>query len=179
VVGLVLPLFTAVLWGIVPAARQVQLRLNERRALSGCRQVAHAQERFYKLQAPYSYAASLRQLRSAAAGRARIDPELASGLKWGYLFRLEGTRLENGGYSGYQLVARPLEYMVTGRRSLYMNETGEIRAGDTGGRWGAPGLDPVDYLDPGRPRADRGGRSAGSGGVSPHEASDGGRDGGN
>lgn len=61
-----------------------------------------------------------------------IDPEVASGVRYGYRFNVE---LTNGlDYEpGFEITSVPVSYPNSGRRSFFLNETGVIHAADSRG----------------------------------------------
>jgi type IV pilus assembly protein PilA len=61
-----------------------------------------------------------------------IDPALASGTKNGYRFTLEVTKNEER-LEGFEVVAVPMTYQSSGRRSFFVDESMVIRAGDNNG----------------------------------------------
>jgi len=62
-----------------------------------------------------------------------IDSVLAEGHRFGYLFRVRREKHAPVFPSAFQIVAVPRAYGRTGRRSFYMNESGEIHAADKHG----------------------------------------------
>jgi type II secretory pathway pseudopilin PulG len=63
-----------------------------------------------------------------------ISPELAAGHRYGYKFTIEITEDGTAGISPrFQIVAVPLTYGSSGRRSFYLDETGIIRGEDNRG----------------------------------------------
>ena len=62
-----------------------------------------------------------------------IDPVLAEGHRFGYLFRVRREKRSPESPSLLEIVALPRTYRRTGRRSFYTNETGEIRVADKHG----------------------------------------------
>ena len=62
-----------------------------------------------------------------------IDAVLASGNKYGYVFTLSRTHASSTSPSKFHLTATPQSYPKTGRRSFYIDETGELRGADKQG----------------------------------------------
>jgi hypothetical protein len=62
-----------------------------------------------------------------------IDPVLSEGHRFGYLFRVRREKHAPVSPSIFEIVAVPRTYGGTGRRSFYMNESGEIHAADKRG----------------------------------------------
>jgi type IV pilus assembly protein PilA len=70
-----------------------------------------------------------------------IDPALADGLKTGYKFAYTPHSSKgNGKVDAYEVSADPLEPSKCGKRHFFMDETGAIRASETGP---AKGTDPT------------------------------------
>lgn len=83
-----------------------------------------------------------------------IDEKLATGMKNGYIFRIEFTRNEEN-LDGYAVTAVPVTEFGSSRRSFYIDETQVMRVTDNGGP--ASKRDrPIDsdYDDPTPRRAD-------------------------
>lgn len=62
-----------------------------------------------------------------------VDAELASGEKDGYRFRYRIRPDAEGGEPGFELAATPIEYGRSGRRSFFLDSSGELRGGDKQG----------------------------------------------
>lgn len=62
-----------------------------------------------------------------------IDDALASGEKYGYRFELTKTDRTATDQPGFYVTATPRRYGKTGRRSFYIDETGELRGADKNG----------------------------------------------
>jgi len=74
-----------------------------------------------------------------------IDPELATGIHYGYKFAVD---VKAGGYdepAGFEAIGVPLAYGNTGRRSFYIDETGVIRGGDNRGAQATGRDDPLNF----------------------------------
>ena len=71
-----------------------------------------------------------------------IDTVLASGKKYGYVFTLSATPASATSPSKFQLTATPQSYPKSGRRSFYIDETGEMRGADKKGADASPD-DPI------------------------------------
>jgi hypothetical protein len=83
-----------------------------------------------------------------------IDEKLATGMKNGYIFRIELTRNEEN-LDGYAVTAVPVTEFGSSRRSFYIDETQVMRVTENGGpasKRDRP-LD-SDYDDPTPRRAD-------------------------
>jgi hypothetical protein len=62
-----------------------------------------------------------------------IDPVLAEGHRFGYLFRIRREKWSAESPASIEIMAVPRTYGRTGRRSFYMNQTGVIYAADKNG----------------------------------------------
>ena len=62
-----------------------------------------------------------------------IRPDLASGTRNGYKFKIEMSQDGADGLAGFAATGVPANYPNTGRRSFYVDETGVIRAADSQG----------------------------------------------
>jgi len=62
-----------------------------------------------------------------------IDPVLAEGHRFGYLFRIRREKWSTESPASIEIIAVPRTYGRTGRRSFYMNETGVVYAADKNG----------------------------------------------
>jgi type II secretory pathway pseudopilin PulG len=109
----------------IPNLLASRMAANEGSALASLR-TAHAAQATY--QAMYQKFGTLDELATAEL----IDPRLATGSKNGYRFTLQITRNVDN-LEGFEILAVPLEYRSTGRRSFYVDETGVIRAADARG----------------------------------------------
>ena len=87
-----------------------------------------------------NYATTLEALRHAEL----IDPILASGYKYGYTFAMFTTLASTTTPATFVVTATPQHYPETGRRSFFIDTSGEIRGGDKKGRV-ATASDP--YID--------------------------------
>jgi type II secretory pathway pseudopilin PulG len=59
-----------------------------------------------------------------------IRPELATGTRSGYKFRIDVSPRDVLRPDGFGVVVTPVDYPMSGRRSFYLDETGVIRGGD-------------------------------------------------
>jgi hypothetical protein len=97
----------------------------------------HAAEATYQAVYGAGSYGSLEQLRQADF----IDAALAGGEKYGYIFVLTLTPPTASTPARFKLTATPRIYPKQGRRSFYIDETGEIRGADKNGA-------PADATDP-------------------------------
>lgn len=133
VAGLVLnitSLATAVPVGIIaaiaiPNLLASRMAANEGSALKTLRVVSSAESTY---QSVFQKFGTLEEL----ASEGLIDPSLADREKHGYKFTLEITKNEDN-LEGFQLVAVPITYKSSGRRSFFVDESLVIRAADNQG----------------------------------------------
>ncbi len=85
-----------------------------------------------------------------------VDPELASGSRFGYRFKVVVSRDEFQNQSVFSVVGVPVSYPSTGRRSFFVDESGVIRGVDSQGgeatKYDAPLDFDSDYTSAPRPR---------------------------
>ena len=62
-----------------------------------------------------------------------ITPDLSSGARNGYKFRVELSATESSRTGGFEVMGTPVAYPSTGRRSFYVDQTGVIRSADSHG----------------------------------------------
>jgi type II secretory pathway pseudopilin PulG len=86
-----------------------------------------------------------------------IDPDVATGTRHGYKFKIDISTLEFPGPTGFEAVGVPVTYPSSGRRSFYINETGVIRVADKHGT-DATRFDPAMDFDSGYSSGSRGSR---------------------
>jgi hypothetical protein len=101
---------------------------NERFVIQAMRQIHSAQATYQATYGNGSFG-SLADLRNAEF----IDPVLASGSKYGYSFVMSVTPYTPGNPSSFRLTATPLSYPKTGRRSFFIDTSGEMRGADRNG----------------------------------------------
>lgn len=109
----------------IPNLLASRIAANEAAAIATLRTVGSAQATY---QAMYQKFGTLEELAAAEL----IDPRVAGGSRSGYRFTLEITNgVDNS--EGFELVAVPMSYKSSGRRSFYLNETMVIRGSDNMG----------------------------------------------
>ncbi len=101
---------------------------NERFTINALNTINGAQATFKSFNQNF---ASLQQLRDVNL----VDPVLATGEKYGYVFLITLVTRSSDQTPGYQVSAVPRRYGRSGRRSFYIDESGVIRGAD---RLGAP-----------------------------------------
>ena len=130
--------FFQVLSAAEAAAQTVNPRdYPERFAVQAVRSVLSAQMTYQATSGQGTFG-TLAELRQANF----IDDVLASGKKYGYAFTLTRTHATATLPPRFFLTATPQSYPKTGRRSFYIDETGEMRGADKGGA-SADSADPV------------------------------------
>ncbi len=67
------------------------------------------------------------------AAEGLITPEIASGLRSGYRFKVEASEADTEHAASFKAVGVPAEYPSGGRRSFFIDESGVIRAADSHG----------------------------------------------
>ena len=99
---------------------------NEGATIQSLRMISSAEATYQSLHGTF---ATLDQLGEAQL----IRPELATGMRYGYKFRIELTADGVQAQRGFAAVVTPVDYPMSGRRSFYLDETGVIRGGDAQG----------------------------------------------
>jgi type II secretory pathway pseudopilin PulG len=74
-----------------------------------------------------------------------ISNDLASGVKWGYRFKVETVDASKGRPAAFEVVAVPTEYGSTGKRSFFVDETGVLRGEDSHGLEANRNTPPIDF----------------------------------
>ena len=111
----------------IPNLLAARRAANEGATISALRSI-HAAEATYQATVGAGNFGTLEQL----AAHDLLSPQIASGVKNGYRFRIEVTTgLDNE--PGFAVVSVPLSYPNTGRRSFFLDESGVIRAADNKG----------------------------------------------
>lgn len=101
---------------------------SERFVIRAVRQIHSAQATYQATHGNGSYG-SLANLGNAGF----IDAVLASGNKYGYSFVMSVTPYSPGVPSSFRLTATPLRYPKTGRRSFFIDTSGEMHGADKNG----------------------------------------------
>lgn len=119
----------------IPNLLRARHNANEGAAIGNIKTIAAAVESYRAAQTPPAYPAAMSDLTAAGgANPAYIIDELdcpngGAASRQGYWY--DYFRDANG--LGFYVVATPVNYQVTGSRSFFVDETGIIRAADTGG----------------------------------------------
>jgi hypothetical protein len=110
----------------IPNFYAARMAANEGSELS-CLRTLHRAEATH--QSMFGRFASLEEL----GAKNLVDSQLAAGTKNGYRFTVEVTPMQYPSPDGFEVVAMPLTYQDTGRRSFFVDETGVISAADNRG----------------------------------------------
>jgi len=100
---------------------------NEGATISTLRKI-HSAEATYQATVGAGEFGTLEQL----AAENLIAPEVATGTRYGYQFKVELTT-DTDNLVGFEVTSVPLNYPNSGRRSFYVSENGVIRAADNHG----------------------------------------------
>jgi type II secretory pathway pseudopilin PulG len=119
---IVVPIMLMIAAIAIPNLRASIMAANEGAAISSLRRIHAAEQTYYSTVGDRSYG-TLTDLQSQSL----IPPELASGTKWGYRFKVEVSK------NGFAATAVPTDYKSSGRRSFFVDETGILRAEDSHG----------------------------------------------
>lgn len=111
----------------IPNLLAARRAANEGSTIQALRVVSAAESTYSSVHGTYG---TLEEL----AAEQLIDREIGAGTRHGYLIRIDVSNSESENPVGFQLVAVPLTYPNSGRRSFYLDETGIIRASDAQGR---------------------------------------------
>lgn len=126
---------------MVPAQSANSPRMfNERFATRAVIQIHSAQATYAATHGNGHYALTLEELRQVDL----IDSVLASGSKYGYTFAMSVAPVLPGAADGYFVTATPQRYPKTGRRSFFIDASGELHGDDKSGA-DATAADP--YID--------------------------------
>jgi len=101
---------------------------NERFAIRALQTLHSAQATYHATIGNGNYG-SLSDLHSAQL----IDSALASGFKYGYVFQMFTVAPFEAPPAAFYATATPIRYRKTGRRSFFINESGEMRGADKNG----------------------------------------------
>ncbi|MDQ2936686.1 MAG: DUF4190 domain-containing protein [Acidobacteriota bacterium] len=110
----------------IPNLLASRMSANEGSVMSTMRKIHSAEATF---QATHDTYGTLDELAEAQL----IDPDLASGRRRGYKFKITITPAGPSYPVGFEAVGVPLEYGSSGRRSFLIDETGVIRAANNRG----------------------------------------------
>lgn len=128
VLSIFLALFALIFVGELEAQTSNPRDFSERFAVQSVRTI-HSAEATYQATAGNGLYGSLMDLRQANF----IDAVLANGEKYGYLFVLSKTNPTATMPAKFYLTATPRSYPKSGRRSFYIDETGEMHGADKNG----------------------------------------------
>lgn len=77
-----------------------------------------------------------------------IDMALAGGSKYGYVFSIEVTPWSKSEPASFRIIAVPVMYKKTGKRSFYMETDGILRGADHEGGSAGPSDPEIEFGDP-------------------------------
>jgi hypothetical protein len=129
VLSIFLALFSLIFAGELKAQFSNPPRLFRERSVIRAVRTIHSAEATYQATTGAGLYGSLEDLRSANL----LDDALASGNKYGYLFVLSKTAPTATMPAMFQLTAIPRSYPKAGRYSFYIDQYGDIHAGDKNG----------------------------------------------
>ena len=109
--------------------KSFRARINETLVYNALRQISAAQATYNATSGSGNYAATLQEL----ADLGFIDQVLGSGEKYEYYFSLTATNISPTNPAFFTVTATPSRYPRTGRRSFYIDTSGEIRGADKNG----------------------------------------------
>jgi type IV pilus assembly protein PilA len=119
----------------IPNLLAARAAANEGSTIRALRQVSAAESTYSSIHGTYG---TLEEL----AAEQLIDGDIVAGTRNGYRIKIDLSNSQDADTLGFQLVAVPLTYPNSGRRSFYLDETGVIRAVDSRGR------DATEFDDP-------------------------------
>jgi type IV pilus assembly protein PilA len=134
----------------IPNLLAARRAANEGSAIASMQKLHNAEAAYQSMYEKFGTMAELEQ-------ENLITAELAGGTRHGYRFKIETVSDRGDDSPGFTAVGVPTEYGSTGRRSFYVDESGEIRGADSQGQE-ATRNDPLlkfDY-DPSQRSASRG-----------------------
>lgn len=111
----------------IPNMLRSRINANEMAAIASMRVIVTGAQNYYANINPHTYPLALTDLTSPASKPPYIDDVLASGLRQGYNFIYTKT-----GDESFTLSGSPTTVGRTGNRHFYADETGVIRANNTG-----------------------------------------------
>ena len=122
----------------IPNLLASRIAANEGSTIQAMRQIAGAEHTYSSVHGTYG---TLEQL----ATEELINPGIAAGTRHGYRIKIDVSKPGSGNrIGGYQVVAVPLTYPNSGRRSFYIDETGVIRGADAHGKDATKDDDPLN-----------------------------------
>jgi len=102
---------------------------NEGASIAALRRIHDAQRTYYSTVGGESSFGTMDQLMSNGL----VDPQLATGVRSGYRFKVEVRPSTETTYAAFRAVGVPVTYGKSGIRSFYIDESGVIRGGDNRG----------------------------------------------
>jgi hypothetical protein len=112
----------------IPCMVRSGVAADEASSVNGIRTICTAQTSYAKKNPRKGFASALSEL-GPPPGADLIDQQLASGTRSGYSFHMIAARPDaSGRIAQYAVVARPLSFGQTGRRSFFADASGVIRS---------------------------------------------------
>jgi hypothetical protein len=137
--AIAIPLLTIICSFPIDGQSTTQFFLHERFVIRSVRQIHSAQATYQATQGAGNFG-SLVQLENAGF----IDAVLGSGSKYGYSFVITVAPYTQTSPASFRLTATPNRYPRSGRRSFFIDTSGEMRAIDNGG---VPATENDPYID--------------------------------
>jgi len=110
----------------IPCLVGSRIAANESYSAGAMHNICTAQYEYAKRHPEKGFAAALSDL-GPPPGAAFIDQQLASGTRYGYTFTMFTARRDSSGrIAQYAVIARPLTFGASGRRSLFVDASGMI-----------------------------------------------------
>lgn len=124
---IVVAIITAMAALAISSMLRARHNANEAAAIAATRTILNGIQNYYVNSLPHAYPNSLADLATPTSNPPYIDSVLASGTKQGYTFTYNLINSET-----FTLNAEPVYLGKTGTRRFYADETGVIRANQTG-----------------------------------------------
>lgn len=109
----------------IPGSYRARIAANESSAIGAVRTIYTAQSSYAEKSPQKSFASKLSEL--GPAGAKLIDQDLANGTRHGYSFRLIVGPPDASGRGQYVVLARPVDFGTSGKRSFFTDASGTIR----------------------------------------------------
>jgi type IV pilus assembly protein PilA len=114
---------------IIPNVLRARIVANESSAMASVRTVNAAEIAYSSTHSDKGFTCSLNDLKADG-----LDPQLANGTKYGYVFELIGCKAEAAGgpNTEYQLIAYPVKINGSGRKAYCSDQTNAVRYDSAG-----------------------------------------------
>jgi len=125
----------------IPNLLASRIAANEGSAIQALAKISVAEHTYVNARGSYG---TLEQL----GANGLISKEIAAGSRRGYMIRIELLKSDSRNPTGkFQVIAVPLTYPNTGRRSFFLDETGVIRGGNAHGKDATEFDEPLETSD--------------------------------